>query len=282
MTMLREKSQAPIIDRFTVWGEFFRHHEEGKQLSDQALMDVICDRLGVKTMEHVRKVERLLEPLLDTSEQRMRYIKNALNQGKCYRAAVIGLELHQRPGFKMHGRSIDDESGEIKSISRSLPGPEKLDSMDMLCLCTGLERLYLASSLMGEVSTHVGALKHLKKFNISYNELSELPDEMEQLDSLIELDISHNRFTEVPSVIRRIPNLKILIIAGNPITELPEWFLSKTELGRIIIDEDFFEDAFESSVFATEFYIDSATDMVRRDPFTDKVLERIARLGKEH
>lgn len=65
------------------------------------------------------------------------------------------------------------------------------------------------------------ALGKLESLNLALNELPTIPQQLaENLTNLRKLDLSYNDLTIIPEMIRFLPDLRSLSLAGNPITTL--------------------------------------------------------------
>ncbi|CAF0705784.1 unnamed protein product [Brachionus calyciflorus] len=64
----------------------------------------------------------------------------------------------------------------------------------------------------------------IKKLNLSYNQLTFLPQDFAKLQHIREIDLSKNRLTTLPSNFGSLVNLKTLDLLGNELTKLPPSF----------------------------------------------------------
>jgi Leucine-rich repeat (LRR) protein len=69
--------------------------------------------------------------------------------------------------------------------------------------------------------------KNIERLDLSYNELTHIPSEIEQLTRLTYLSLDNNRITEIPSWIKNLTHLTLLNLSYNQIAELP------SELGNL-------------------------------------------------
>ncbi len=82
--------------------------------------------------------------------------------------------------------------------------------------------LDLSSLALTDLPTEIWRFfQHLKKLNLSNNQLSELPESI-RLQNLEELDLSRNRFSVLPEVIREFGNLTRLNLGYNELSKLSE------------------------------------------------------------
>jgi internalin A len=80
---------------------------------------------------------------------------------------------------------------------------------------------------MGKFSNLADALPGkdtIKKIDLSFKQLTELPNELFEFTKLEILDISHNKLTTLPAGITKLKNLKELYIGSNNITNIDVLF----------------------------------------------------------
>ena len=87
--------------------------------------------------------------------------------------------------------------------------------------------LYWINNLTGESYTDLTTLKVL---NLSYNQLTSLPDSISRLTNLRWLYLSYNQLTSLPESIGRLTNLRWLHLSDNQLTSLPDWIGRLTNL----------------------------------------------------
>lgn len=109
----------------------------------------------------------------------------------------------------------------------------------------GLENTLLELKLQN-ISLDVApelTLNRLQSLNLAFNELPTIPQQMaENLTSLKKVDLSYNDLTMIPEMIKSLPELRSLSLSGNPITimtnttfygvaeDLSELYLSNLDL----------------------------------------------------
>lgn len=62
----------------------------------------------------------------------------------------------------------------------------------------------------------------MTRLNLSYNNLSELPDDFSNLVNMRFLSLNDNKFTKFPSVLLSLKKLETLNLARNKISEIPK------------------------------------------------------------
>lgn len=100
----------------------------------------------------------------------------------------------------------------IKENEQYLTLPEwlgELTALEELCLQYNREGVALPASL--------SKLKNLKKLDLSWNNLLELPEVVTELSNLEELDLGGNELGSLPQSFEKLQQLKKLDIGGNPV-----------------------------------------------------------------
>jgi Leucine-rich repeat (LRR) protein len=64
-------------------------------------------------------------------------------------------------------------------------------------------------------------LESLTHLDLSHNQLTDLPPNLDQLTNLTHLGLSHNRFSDIPPVLSQLRPLLSLDLRGNPLTTCP-------------------------------------------------------------
>ena len=77
-----------------------------------------------------------------------------------------------------------------------------------------LKKLDLSFDKINNLPEHIGLLKNLKSISLRKNELNSLPQNFTNLKNLEEIDLSENHFTNLPNDIFT-PKLKLLNLIGN-------------------------------------------------------------------
>jgi len=80
-----------------------------------------------------------------------------------------------------------------------------------------LIQLDLSNNQLAEAPPFSPRLR-LEVLNLSHNQLTDLPLDLDQLTNLTHLDLSHNRFSGIPPVLSRLHPLLSLDLRGNPLT----------------------------------------------------------------
>ena len=92
------------------------------------------------------------------------------------------------------------------------------------------------------IPDEVFELNHLKKLNLSFNKIKEIPSEIGRLTSLESLDLIGNKeLTNISQELIHLPNLVFLRLTWNVNSVIPEWFSQIKQLGLEIIEQDKFK-----------------------------------------
>ncbi|MBT4594506.1 hypothetical protein HOD08_01350 [bacterium] len=81
-------------------------------------------------------------------------------------------------------------------------------------------------------------LTRLERLDFSQNNISKIPDGIENLENLEELDISYNRLTELPSELCKLKNLKKLSMSRNLLVKFPDNFGNLESLESLFFAEN--------------------------------------------
>ncbi|MCB1231028.1 MAG: leucine-rich repeat domain-containing protein [Verrucomicrobiae bacterium] len=95
---------------------------------------------------------------------------------------------------------------------------------------TSASYLDLSFNQLTELPESLAQLTSLRFFFLSNNQLTELPEWLVQLTSLQSLDLSGNPLTELPEWLVQFTSLQSLSVSNNQLTELPEWLVQLTSL----------------------------------------------------
>ena len=82
-----------------------------------------------------------------------------------------------------------------------------------------LQTLDLSWNQLTDLPESIGQLTQLQKLDLSYNQLTSLPDSISKLTQLQTLDLSYNRLTDLPDSISKLTQLQTLNLSGNNITD---------------------------------------------------------------
>lgn len=85
-----------------------------------------------------------------------------------------------------------------------------------------LEELVLINTEQTSISPKVAEAKKLKRLNISYNSIAELPVELAKIAGLEILNIGNNKLTTLPSELSTLKNITEFAMTGNVFSDIPE------------------------------------------------------------
>ena len=133
-------------------------------------------------------------------------------------------ELVIGPRFFTKYAQIDSFSALIDKLSqlRSFKweaGPywNVLKILNSLSGCPQLEEISIKKAKINFFPQSILSFEHLKRLDLSDNQLIEIPEELEQLQELTSLQLSGNRLNRCPRVISRLKKLEALDLRDNPL-----------------------------------------------------------------
>ncbi|WP_028768019.1 leucine-rich repeat-containing protein kinase family protein [Shewanella fidelis] len=100
----------------------------------------------------------------------------------------------------------------------------------------GCKRLQIAAGLTEFPQAIFNLADSLEVLDLSDNNLSELPDNLDQLTQLKILFLTNNNFDSVPSVLARCPKLEMISFKSNKLTSVPEQSLPEQTRWLILTD----------------------------------------------
>ncbi|KAF5428813.1 Leucine-rich repeat (LRR) protein [Candidatus Methanophagaceae archaeon] len=93
--------------------------------------------------------------------------------------------------------------------------------------------LDLSRNQLTSLPVEIEKLKNLTELNLSYNQLNKLPAEIGKLKNLTTLNLSHNQLTTLPAEIGKLKNLAKLDLSWNQLTTLPAEIGKLTNLTKL-------------------------------------------------
>ncbi|HTK18222.1 MAG TPA: TIR domain-containing protein [Mucilaginibacter sp.] len=103
-------------------------------------------------------------------------------------------------------------------------------------------KLDLSYQGLTEIPQEVFACKNLKKLNLSHNKLKVLPKELSQLKFLKNLDVSHNEIKVLYAKSFDLKNLEILILNYNKLKQLPGQIEQLSKLKKLSLANNLLEE----------------------------------------
>ncbi|KAH7492130.1 Leucine-rich repeat-containing protein 40 [Phytophthora ramorum] len=99
---------------------------------------------------------------------------------------------------------------------------ELLDEDERSWECAVLKKLDLSYNEIAELPSQVEMLKYLLSFKMRHNRLRQLPLAIWNLETLTSLDLSNNELEGLPEQLGKLDKLRELGLEGNKIMQLPE------------------------------------------------------------
>ncbi|KAF8936980.1 cysteinyl-tRNA synthetase [Dissophora ornata] len=130
--------------------------------------------------------------------------------------------------------------------------------------------LYLQSNLLETIPDSFQSLKYLRILNLSSNNFSKAPMVLFEISTLEELDMSFNELTEIPEEIGRLSRLRILLLFGNRIGPfLPKTMTNLTRLSKLDIRQNGILnlDALNDLPSLEELLVDYNTNVILNNSF---------------
>ncbi|XP_013388151.1 malignant fibrous histiocytoma-amplified sequence 1-like [Lingula anatina] len=90
-----------------------------------------------------------------------------------------------------------------------------------ICSLKTLEELDMSNSNISTISPDIILPKHLKKLDLSQNQLTDLPLPLCDLANLRELDLKGNKIASITPQLKQLCSLKKLDLSSNPLEEFP-------------------------------------------------------------
>jgi internalin A len=112
-----------------------------------------------------------------------------------------------------------------------------LQSIDSLLRPEKKYHLDLSSQGIGSLSK-IENPTDITSLDLSYNNLVNIPDCIEELVNLTELKIFGNRLTEIPEWIGNFSKLNKLLLSSNQITTLPDSITQLSNLAQLSINKN--------------------------------------------
>ena len=136
------------------------------------------------------------------------------------------LRLNQGPAHifpkwsKKKVQQIRQSWGEMRYLRElSLAHQHVIDVSSHVREWTQLLRLGLSYNAMTEVPDEIGLIPNLEYLDLRANQLSDLPAAWAGWKAPLSIDLSQNPITRLPSVLQAIPKLRSVVLAGTPIAK---------------------------------------------------------------
>ncbi|KAG2234360.1 hypothetical protein INT48_007227, partial [Thamnidium elegans] len=97
-------------------------------------------------------------------------------------------------------------------------------------VCTSFHDINLSKRGFGTISSNIGLLSMIKRLDLSFNHLQELPQEIGYLQQLEYLTVSHNRLQSIPDSICHLSRLTEFNISHNQLQQLTPYLCQLSKL----------------------------------------------------
>jgi internalin A len=98
-----------------------------------------------------------------------------------------------------------------------------------------LQELDLSYNQLSTLPEVIGQLSQLQELDLSYNQLSTLPEAIGRLSKLQELDLSGNQLSTLPEAIGQLSKLQVLNLSDNQLSTLPEAIQNLERLEKLFL-----------------------------------------------
>lgn len=140
--------------------------------------------------------------------------------------------------------SLDANRNQLVTLGDSLSDLTKLEllyiahnqirSFPNLKNCTHLKELHMGFNAVSSLSTEdFECIPNIHLIDLRDNKLKEVPNEIVNLQSLERFDVSNNDLNNLPFTLGTLPNLKLLLVEGNPIKSIRRDIIQRGTLGLL-------------------------------------------------
>lgn len=135
----------------------------------------------------------------------------------------------------MENWSAIDDAWRSQLPSNEIPPSKQLMKKVIGFHFNGRKSIHITFEDCNVVPSYLGALRTLKKLDLSANFLKEIPEALCCLKNLTELNVSINNITRLPENISMMSRLKILEADFNQLTYLPDTLSALTRLQKLCL-----------------------------------------------
>ena len=143
-------------------------------------------------------------------------------------------------------KKVNFEDLKLKSVPREIKGLENISDLNLMSNqvdfseITGfknLEKLNLSDNKISNIEG-IENLSKLNKLELNFNEINEIPDNLNKLQSLEILDLTGNKLSEISKGISELKNLKVLNLSINKINSIKEPLDKLINLETLVLSEN--------------------------------------------
>lgn len=150
----------------------------------------------------------------------------------------IHLKTNENPGEKLFARNIS----RLRSRTPTTEFSTKIEMIRNVCsTIKTLQHFDVSGNDLQELPLDIALLTDLESLNCSHNQLHEIPDLFEELKYLKDLDFSFNQFKEIPSVVYTYKALAQLNFEHNAIGHIEPTLLNLKRLKVFVCDHNHLE-----------------------------------------
>lgn len=228
-------------------------HIERLDFSDSGLFGV-DEKIGnVKSLISIdfsgNDIKSLPKSLSQLSLQAVDLSENQhLDTGKIFKQLVAQQNLQSLNLAQCELSHISEDLGALKSLKYlNLSGnvlknlPQSIGNLILLeDLNLGMVNLGFRMNLLTSLPASFSNLTHLKRLDLSSNQLNILPSGIENLTNLEYLDLKQNQLPDFPVSLTKCKSLRYLNLNGNNLISIPESVGDLTALEELRLDNNFF------------------------------------------
>ncbi|MFN8316114.1 MAG: hypothetical protein U0T32_06685 [Chitinophagales bacterium] len=171
-----------------------------------------------------------------------------LDTGKVFKQLVAHQNLQSLNLAQCELSYISEDLGALKSLKYlDLSGnvlkslPQSIGNLILLeDLNLGMVNLGFRMNLLTSLPSSFSNLTHLKRLDLSSNQLNILPSGMENLIYLEYLDLKQNQLPDFPTSLTKCKSLRYLNLNGNNLISIPETVGDLSVLEELRLDNNFF------------------------------------------
>jgi hypothetical protein len=147
----------------------------------------------------------------------------------------------------------------------------------------GARTLDLSYMELTEVPESIASLTELRLLNLFNNQLTKLPETIAFLTQLRLLNLHNNQLRELPEALASLTQLRVLYLHNNQLTELPEAIASLTQLQRLDLSNNQLRELPEAIASLTQLqWLDLRNNKLRELPEAIASLTQLRHINLSH